>query len=667
MHIKTRWIALLAMPLLLAVSSASAQAKPEPENYADSPIDSDEGDMAEENAEDSEAENAEIDADLLDDVMAAEAPEGSADYEEMHQIRVLERTFLPSHEPQPQTSSSASLPPGNLMELSHDTAMHVLTAGSGQPENQRGLQRQASKLMKDAIAQVKKQIESHGSKLDMPFGLDCAQQPAVQEHIAMFTAPASGTMKTWLKRLGKWRKILEKALIAEDVPIDFVYLAMIESGFKTRVKSPAAAAGMWQFMAGTGVEMGLTINEYVDERFDPVKAAHAAAKYLKKQYARYDSWPLTMAAYNGGPGTVNVAIDRFNTNDYFKLVKYGAMYDETRKYVPRILAAAIIGRNPAAFGFDGLTPEAEFVFDTVDVPGKTQLKRLAEAAGCSVDTLKELNPELLKDMTPPGNDYALRIPKGKYHAFVENFDRVKKKYENANDTIVLKFGETLEILGDDIGVPARVLRNLNGIGSRENAVYGTEIIVPNGSKRGNNAKKDKDDEDALPVILVSPEKFNFSDKKRVFYETQKGDTVKAIAAAFGILPNQLAMWNELDIWAKLRPKMKLQIYVAPQTHLENIRYIDENDVNVVERGSKAHEEIVDAQKNARNRAAKSAAKSKGKTSSSGRYVTHTVGKGDSLSKIAKKYGVTVESLLKLNKLKKNATLRKGQVLKVKKR
>lgn len=660
MHIPSRFSALLAVMLLWGSTSAWANE----ENAADDAVES-QSESEDDSLSVDEAEETDMDADLIEDVMASEAPEGSTDYEEMHQMRILERTFLPSHAAEQQNVSGTSLPPGNLMELSHDTAMHVLTAGSGQQENQRGLQRQASKLMKEAMTQVRKQIEANGSKLDMPFGIDCIQQPAVQEHIAMFTAPASGTMKTWLKRLGKWRKILEKALIAEDVPTDFIYLAMIESGFKTRVKSPAAAAGMWQFMAGTGVEMGLTINEYVDERFDPVKAAHAAAKYLKKQFARYHAWPLAMAAYNGGPGTVNVAIDRYNTNDYFKLVKYGAMYDETRKYVPRILAAAIIGRNPAAFGFDGLTPEPEFVFDTVDVPGKTQLKVLAEAAGCSVDTLKELNPELLKDITPPGNNYALRIPKGKYHAFVESFDRVKKKYDKADETIVLKFGETLEILGADIGVPARVLRNLNGIGSRENAVYGSEIIVPNGSKRG-HAEKNKNDDD-LPVVLVSPEKFQFSDKKRVFYETQKGDTLKAIAAAFGVMPNQLAIWNELDIWAKLRPQMELQIYIAPQTDLSHVRHIDEEEVHVVARGSDEHQEIIDARKNARNKAAKSAAKSKGKSSSGSTYVTHKVGKGDSLSKIAKKYGVSVESLLKLNKLKKNSTLRKGQVLKIKKR
>ncbi|MBO5752885.1 MAG: LysM peptidoglycan-binding domain-containing protein [Proteobacteria bacterium] len=660
MHIPSRFSALLAVMLLWGSTSAWANE----ENAADEAVES-QSESENDGLSVDEAEETDMDADLIEDVMASEAPEGSADYEEMHQMRILERTFLPSHAAEQQSVSGTSLPPGNLMELSHDTAMHVLTAGSGQQENQRGLQRQASKLMKEAMTQVRKQIEANGSKLDMPFGIDCIQQPAVQEHIAMFTAPASGTMKTWLKRLGKWRKILEKALIAEDVPTDFIYLAMIESGFKTRVKSPAAAAGMWQFMAGTGVEMGLTINEYVDERFDPVKAAHAAAKYLKKQFARYHAWPLAMAAYNGGPGTVNVAIDRYNTNDYFKLVKYGAMYDETRKYVPRILAAAIIGRNPAAFGFDGLTPEPEFVFDSVDVPEKTQLKVLAEAAGCSVDTLKELNPELLKDITPPGSNYALRIPKGKYHAFVESFDRVKKKYDKADETIVLKFGETLEILGADIGVPARVLRNLNGIGSRENAVYGSEIIVPNGSKRG-HAEKNKNDDD-LPVVLVSPEKFQFSDKKRVFYETQKGDTLKAIAAAFGVMPNQLAIWNELDIWAKLRPQMELQIYIAPQTDLSHVRHIDEEEVHVVARGSDEHQEIVDARKNARNKAAKSAAKSKGKSSSGSTYVTHKVGKGDSLSKIAKKYGVSVESLLKLNKLKKNSTLRKGQVLKIKKR
>ncbi len=652
------FLSVLILSLTLNATQSWAQDEP-PE-----PEESDISDVQDDSSDEGE------DASFLENVNAQKAPDGTEDYAEIHQMRVLERTFLPT-DTHAESGSAGTIMPGNLMELTPDSTLHVLLDSEGTNEVPKGLQRVASKWMNEAVTQVKKQIASSGDTLNMPFGLDCANQPAVQEYVAIFSRGAAGTMKTWLKRLERWRPVLEKALIEEHVPTDLLYLAMIESGFKTRVKSPASAAGMWQFMAGTGVEMGLTINEYVDERFDPIKAAHAAANYLKKQHSRYDSWPLAMAAYNGGPGTVNVAIDRYNTNDYFKLVEYGAMYDETRRYVPRIMAAALIGRNPAAFGFDGLTPEPPFVFDEVEVPGNTKLSILAEAAGCSVDTLKELNPELLKDVTPPGSQYTLRIPLNKHASFVEKYDNIKKKYANASDSITLKFGETLEILGEDIGVPARVLRNLNGIGAKLPAAYGTEILVPNGSKRGKFASsKDKDE---LPLALISPEKFDFRDRTCVYYETQKGDTIREIADAFGVLPNQIAIWNELDEWAKLRPKMFMRIFVSKEPSSDKIRFWTAEDLRVIERGSEEHQEIVEARKNANSKAAKKAANTKGKSSSSSKssskteYVYHTVAKGDSLSKIAKKYGVSVESLLKLNGLKESSAIRKGQKLKVKKK
>lgn len=607
-------------------------------------------------------ESAEQDGDLtsefaddISDIRKLAQPDGSEEYSEIYQMRVLERSLLPSNVQNEGQNNGQNLlyPPVDPMGLAPDELCNILGSGSSDEYRNRGLQRQATKLMSSAIQAIQNQIQSAGTGLVLPFGLDCAQQKSVQEYIAIFSAPGSSTMKIWLKRMARWKPALERVLAQEGVPLELVYLAMIESGFKPRVKSPAAAAGMWQFMAGTAIEMGLHIDSYVDERFDPIKSAHAAAGYLKKQYDRYNSWPLAMAAYNGGPGTVNIAIDRYNTTDYFKLVEYGAMYDETRRYVPRILAAAIIGQNPKTFGFDGLKGEEPFVFDTVEVPGNMRLAVLAEAANCSVETLQELNPELLKTVTPPGDNYALRIPAGRFSHFVDHFDDVKRKYAKHSDSMTLRFGETIDILAVEIDVPARVLRQINQLSSKENLSYGSEVIVPNGSKRRKSAEKDEKDR---PVALVSPETFTFNQKKRVFYVTQKGDAIAAIARAFGILPNQLAIWNDLDIWAKLRPNMYLQIFVDKSFDDDAIRYFSEDEVRVVVKGSSEHRDIIYAKRKT------SSARSYGS-----HYVYHTVAKGDSISKIAKKYGVSVNSILKLNKMKASDVIRKGEKLKVKRR
>lgn len=611
----------------------------------------------------SEAIESEANQDELERVRHQAAPDGSENYEEIHQMRVLERIFMPESSNLGEAQSPEFAPMHNPLELSGRSAIELLSRSANQGEISRGLQRRASRLLEDAVAQVRTQLEKSGS-LTQPFGVDCAWQPAVQKHIALFTSGSAGTMKTWLKRLERWRHVLEKVLVEEQVPTDLIYLAMIESGFKPRVKSPASAAGMWQFMAGTGIEMGLKIDEWVDERYDPIKAAHAAAQYLKKQFNRYHSWPLAMAAYNGGPGTVNIAIDRYNTNDYFKLVQYGAMYDETRRYVPRIMAAAIIGHHPEAFGFDGLKPEPLFEFDSVEVPGGIPLSVLAKAAECSVDDLRELNPELLRDQVPPGGNYELRIPVNRHQKFTENFDEVQKKYAKT-ESMTLRFGENFDTLAEDLHVAARVLRTLNGFGTKENADYGASIFVPSGSQR----HPDKASEP--PLALISPETFDLDGKKRVFYQTQSGDSIREIAQAFGLLPTQIAVWNELDIFAKLRPKMFLQIFVDQDADLSAIRTFEESDLRIVVRGSSEHQALEEARKNANKKSAKSASskaskndkKSNKKTSE---YVIHVVAKGDTLEKIAKKYGVTIESIQKLNGLKSKSTIRKGQKLKIKK-
>ena len=591
----------------------------------------------------------------LEDLRTAKAPDGSVDYEEVHRIRVLERVLIPG------IADDAPYRADDPMDLSGDAAISILRGDADAAQVPRGLQRHSEQIMRDALAQVQQILESSGN-LAQPFGIDCLSQPAVQKQIAVFTTSSTGTIKTWLKRLERWRPVHEKALAEEQAPLDLVYLAMIESGFKTRVRSPASAAGMWQFMAGTGTDMGLRIDEWVDERYDPIKAAHAAARYLHKQYRRYHSWPLAMAAYNGGPGTVNVAIARYNTNDYFKLVQYGAMFDETRRYVPRILAAAVIGHNPAAFGFGGLTPEPPFVFDTVEVPGGTPLKILAEAAGTKEDAIRELNPELLRDAVPPGQNYMLRIPQGSHRTFVERFDKVSQRFAKL-DKMTLRFGETVETLGAEIGVAPRVLRSLNNLGANGVAPYGATVYVPEGTKRNGPTGEP-------PLAFVTPEAFDLPGTTRVFYEVQPGDTLREIANAFGLLPTQIAVWNELDATARLRPSMFLQIFVTSGVSHDDVRYYDEAQVHAVVRGSEEHQAIIEARKNANKKSAKNAAKDNGKKSTKdgdSEYVIHVVAKGDSLAKIAKKYKVTVDSLRKLNRMKEGASLRVGQKIKVKKK
>ena len=237
------WVISCACSFMLA-NQAFAQ---DPENTPDDEIVADDDNTG---TDDDGSDGEEDAAAFMDAIRSAgNLSDDAADYAEIHEMRVLERSFIPTPD---SDEVSVTLPPGNLLELSHDAAMHMLVEGVGQESGSRGLQRQASRLMASAIAQVKKQIADSGNALEQPFGLDCIHQPAVQEYLAIFSSPASKTMKTWLKRMGRYQEVLEKALAQENVPTDLIYLAMIESGFKMKVKSPASATGMWQFMAPTG-------------------------------------------------------------------------------------------------------------------------------------------------------------------------------------------------------------------------------------------------------------------------------------------------------------------------------------------------------------------------------------------------------------------------------
>ena len=622
------------------------------------------------------SQSLEDDSEMIEaEIRDMRVPDGSEDYAELQEMRVLERTLIPGMEaelPTENRAASSLVQPGDPLELSHASVLEMLLNETGETET-RGLQQHATRIMSHAMSQVSRILDQADSSTGLikPFGIDCLHQPAVREYLALYSSTGSKGFKVWLQRSGKWHDLIEQVMREEGVPGDLLYLAMIESGFKTRVKSPKAAGGMWQFMPGTGVEMGLRIDQWVDERFDPIKAAHAAARYLKKQYQRFESWPLAMAAYNGGPGLVNAAIDKYNTNDFFKLVSYGAMYDETRRYAPKILAAATIGKNPDAFGYGGLVLEKPLRFDTVEVPGGTRLERIAEASGSKLEEIEELNPELLKRQTPPNESWIVRIPKGSASKFVEKFDALSTKYRST-ESYVVRFGETIETMSARSGQPARVIQALNHIDSRENVLYGSSILLPAGAsvkiatfeqqRRDAASSGTLKEEERLLALIPKPE-FSLPKERRYFYVTQRGDQLYAIAEAFGVTLTQLALWNDLDIYARLRPNMVIQVYVDPGRDLSGVMAIPENEARIVIKGSEEHRAMLDAKSRTTQAKAKSAAAT---VPAASKVVYYTVGKGDTLSKIAKKYGVTVDQLMKWNKLKDAGSIRKGQKLIVKK-
>lgn len=240
----------------------------------------------------------------------------------------------------------------------------------------------------------------------------------VEQEISFFTTTGRDTFQRWLIRSAKYLPLIKKILREQELPDDLACLPLIESGFNVYAISSKNAVGPWQFMIKTAESYGLTSNGWIDERRDPIKSTRAAAAHLKDLYETFRSWPLALASYNAGAARVQKAIRSAGSSDFWDLRESNHIGDETRNYVPRYLAAMIISRDPAAYGFD-VPDTAPFAYQEILLPGSTTLQSVADVIGSSLHELRELNPELTRPVTPPDSEgYFLRIPPGTRKRFV---------------------------------------------------------------------------------------------------------------------------------------------------------------------------------------------------------------------------------------------------------
>lgn len=234
----------------------------------------------------------------------------------------------------------------------------------------------------------------------------------VESHIRYFNTAIRDRFEKWLLRLSHYRPLVERIFLEFELPTDLVYLSLVESGFNPYAYSRARATGPWQFMKGTAQVYGLRVDSYVDERRDPIKSTVAAARYLRDLYDLFGAWPLAMAAYNAGEGKVMRALQKSQSESFVEISQTRFIRRETKEYVPRFMAATIIAKDPERFGFQ-LANVAPHDFDEVIVRRSIHLQPLATASGVPFEVLKNLNPELRRYATPPGEAaYHLKVPLG---------------------------------------------------------------------------------------------------------------------------------------------------------------------------------------------------------------------------------------------------------------
>jgi membrane-bound lytic murein transglycosylase D len=257
----------------------------------------------------------------------------------------------------------------------------------------------------------------HQVKFDVPIQMN----KQVRAYLVYFSTERKSVITRYLARSTRYLPMIKEVFQEAGLPEDMAYLAMIESGFNNKAYSPAAASGMWQFIKGTGLRYGLAIDSYVDERRDPEKATRAAAKYLLDLYKQFGSWYLAAASYNCGEGRVQRELNQSNHKNFWDLSANQCLPTETKNYVPQMIAATIIAKNPEKFGFKNVPYLPPMKSDQVDVKEPTSLVAAAVSVNVPTDEVQELNPELLRGVTPPdASTYTLRLPASSKELFSKN-------------------------------------------------------------------------------------------------------------------------------------------------------------------------------------------------------------------------------------------------------
>jgi membrane-bound lytic murein transglycosylase D len=397
------------------------------------------------------------------------------------------------------------------------------------------------------------------AKYDIPVELN----DAVVAYIRFFQTDAREHFSRWLARSTKWLPSMRGILEKEGVPVDLVYLSMIESGFNAYAYSPAKAAGLWQFMVGTSRRYGIKTDFWIDERRDPIKATEAASKYLRDLRERYHGdWYLAWAGYNAGEGKVDKAIRRESTRDFWRMMTKGrTLRAETKHYVPKLIAAALIAKHPERFGFH-VEYEEPFDSDEVVIPDATDLKVIADAAGISVEKVRELNPELRRFCTPP-DEFTLRLPKGSKDQFAANFDKVGPEERLRFTQHKVEKGEPLAKIARAYGVSEAAIMRTNGLKSYRQVKVGKVIVIPVGkASRGLLAGAQLEDRrgrghaqartpvqksvavaTAAAVRAKDAERMSF---KHAVYVVKPGDTLWGIAAKFSTTVGRIKRLNGMS-------------------------------------------------------------------------------------------------------------------------
>jgi membrane-bound lytic murein transglycosylase D len=443
----------------------------------------------------------------------------------------------------------------------------------------------------------------------------------VQYYLDFFQSHGRERLGIWLSRMPRYEAMIRDRLQKEGLPGDLVYLALIESGFSNTATSRAKAVGMWQFMKRTAKGYGLRVDSWVDERRDPFKATDAAVRHLRDLNRRFGSLYLAAAAYNAGSGKVSRGLIRLPDEEsdsipsdatFFRLYDTKLLRRETKDYVPKLIAAALIAKQPRRYGFrlGNVEPAA---YDSIVVPDMTGLDVIARLADTTVAAVRELNPQYLRLATPPGSRSVVRLPVGRGAATVAAYVELPARQRVTFIEHFVARGETLSGIALRYRVSQPMLMAANPKLKTRRMRIGQRVVVPTGGVPSTKVARRM----AEPVVAAGT-------STGAFHRVRRGETISEIADEYGVTQRELRAWNSLDSRGRIRAGQRLRVASpdAPRTV-----------------------------------AAPVLADGAGER-------THVVQQGETLTGLAKRYGVSVQALRRANGLAERATLRAGVALRI---
>ena len=392
------------------------------------------------------------------------------------------------------------------------------------------------------------------------------QNSRVLSYVELFQGRLRDYIQESLTRGSRYLPMIQSVFRAEGLPLDLAYIPIIESGFKTNALSRASAKGPWQFMKATAVEQGLKHDWYVDERSDPEKATIAAAKYLKTLHRLFNGdWHMVLAAYNGGLGRLQRAMQRSGIEDFWRLSDSSRYLPrETREYVPLILAAIIVARNPAQYGFE-VQAEAPVDYEKVTVPRAIDLRRVAEWTGRSIDEIQALNPELRRWTTPVKYpNYEVKVPSGTAAGFSARLAMAAPDELVSLSWYTVKKGESLATIARKLRVGRVDLAEANHLSTKSRVRAGQELVIPRApttilaSTRRTTPTEvaSRAIADTAPVASATPRP-----SATVTYRVKRGDTLFSIARLFDTTVEKIRSWNRLRT-TRIAPGDRLKIHAS---------------------------------------------------------------------------------------------------------